>query len=161
MGSALTSLEEYLHTSYSPDCEYVDGVVRERHVGLRPHSGTLSNLIVLLWGEGRHVWPTVRLRTAPTRCRVPDVCVTVDDPRTDVFETPPFIVIEILAPEHTASHVLEKLGEYEAFGVRNIWAVDPWFRKAYIYRDRTFREVARLAIADDAISLPLDAVFDF
>src|SRR5579859_4154183 len=31
-------LEEYLHTSYSPDREYRDGVLIERNVGENPHS---------------------------------------------------------------------------------------------------------------------------
>jgi Uma2 family endonuclease len=28
---------------------------------------------------------------------VPDMCVILEDPRTDVFETPPLLVIEILS----------------------------------------------------------------
>ena len=27
------SVEEYLHTSYRPDCDYVDGEVQERNLG--------------------------------------------------------------------------------------------------------------------------------
>jgi hypothetical protein len=27
------SVEEYLHTSYQPDCDYVDGEVLERNLG--------------------------------------------------------------------------------------------------------------------------------
>ncbi len=40
MASAQTliSVEEYLKTSYSPDCDYVDGVVEERNLGERDHS---------------------------------------------------------------------------------------------------------------------------
>jgi hypothetical protein len=30
---ALVSVDEYLSTSYDPDCDYVDGVVEERNVG--------------------------------------------------------------------------------------------------------------------------------
>ena len=29
----LVSVEEYLHTSYQPDCDYVDGEVQERNLG--------------------------------------------------------------------------------------------------------------------------------
>jgi hypothetical protein len=35
MSTVLVALEEYLNTSYSPDREYVDGVVVERNVGGR------------------------------------------------------------------------------------------------------------------------------
>jgi len=31
--ASLVSLEEYLSTSYDPDCDYVDGAVLERNVG--------------------------------------------------------------------------------------------------------------------------------
>ena len=27
------SIEDYLHTSYSPDCDYVDGELQERNLG--------------------------------------------------------------------------------------------------------------------------------
>ena len=32
------SVEEYLKTSYEPECDYVDGEVQERNVGERDHS---------------------------------------------------------------------------------------------------------------------------
>jgi hypothetical protein len=32
------SVSEYLHTSYRPDCDYVDGVVEERNLGEFNHS---------------------------------------------------------------------------------------------------------------------------
>jgi len=31
--AATISLEEYLSTSYSPDCDFVDGQIEERNVG--------------------------------------------------------------------------------------------------------------------------------
>jgi hypothetical protein len=34
----LVSLAEYLRTSYDPDCDFVEGEVRERNVGKRKHS---------------------------------------------------------------------------------------------------------------------------
>ena len=34
----LVSVEEYLNTSYSPDCDYVDGEVLERNWGEWNHS---------------------------------------------------------------------------------------------------------------------------
>ena len=36
--SDLLTLEEYLRTSYRPDCEFVDGVLEERNVGEYEHS---------------------------------------------------------------------------------------------------------------------------
>ena len=36
--TVLVTEEEYLSTSYEPDCEYEDGVLIERNVGERDHS---------------------------------------------------------------------------------------------------------------------------
>ena len=41
----LASVNEYLSTSYHPDCEYIDGVILERNVGERDHSSFASALI--------------------------------------------------------------------------------------------------------------------
>ena len=40
MATAATpiTLDEYMSTSYSPDCEYIDGVVMERNVGQGKHA---------------------------------------------------------------------------------------------------------------------------
>ena len=37
-GSPLVPVDEYLNSSYSPDMEYVDGVLVERNVGTPAHS---------------------------------------------------------------------------------------------------------------------------
>ena len=44
------SVAEYLNTSYRPDCDYVDGEVRERNLGELDHSSTQSEIIVWLRG---------------------------------------------------------------------------------------------------------------
>ena len=38
LARTLVPVEEYLHTSYDPDCDYVDGEVVERNVGEWDHS---------------------------------------------------------------------------------------------------------------------------
>ncbi|MGI8743104.1 MAG: hypothetical protein ACR2NN_11155 [Bryobacteraceae bacterium] len=35
----LVTLEEYLTTGYSPDCDFVDDHIEERTLGASPHSG--------------------------------------------------------------------------------------------------------------------------
>lgn len=114
----MVSLEQYLHTSYEPECEYLDGVVVQRNTGERPHSAVLTNLIVGFYKaeSGRHVWPILRMRTGPSRIRVPDICVSLGDPKTDIMETPPFLCIEVVSPEDGFSYLLEKLEEYVAKG---------------------------------------------
>jgi Uma2 family endonuclease len=159
----VASIDDYLETDYSPDREFVDGAVVERHVGERPHSRVLGNVVFSLRNcdPRLFVWPEQRVRTIPNRCRVPDVCVTTQDPFTDVFETPPLICIEILSRRDEMSDVLEKLEEYSSAGVRNIWVVDPRRKKAFLY-DGGLREVTSgvLVTADEpVVELPLADVF--
>lgn len=161
--ATLISMEEYLDTSYSPDREYVDGIVVERHVGERPHSGAQGNIYFILRRDypKLFVWPEQRVRTVPgKRSRVPDVCVTLEDPLMDVFETPPFLCIEVLSRRDEMTKVLEKLQEYEAFGVPNIWLFDPRRKKAYTFRNGSLQPQAEaLTTADPEIQLGLDDVF--
>jgi Uma2 family endonuclease len=158
----LVSMEEYLDTAYSPDCEFVDGVVVARELGERPHSRIQSNLIFALRGLklSVFVWPALRMRTEPGRCRVPDLCVTVADPMEDVLTTPPLICIEILSSRDETGDVMEKLAEYLAFGVPHIWLIDPRRKKAFLF-DGALREVAgqSLTAPEAGIELPLDSVF--
>jgi Uma2 family endonuclease len=140
----------------------VDGVVVERHVGERPHSRVQSNPIVGFRQRYEHLfaWPEQRLRTVPDRrSRVPDVCVTLEDPQIDVFEEPPFLVIEILSKRDEMSTVLEKLAEYEEFGVPHIWLIDPRRKKAYTYEQGRQEGVMREALIAGDIQLPLEEVF--
>ena len=162
MSTVLVSLDEYLDTAYSPDREYVDGVVVERQVGERPHSRVQGNLIVFFGQRYEHLfaWPEQRVRTIPDRrSRVPDVCVTLEDPKIDVFEDPPFLVIEILSKRDEMGEVLEKLAEYEAFGVPHIRLIDPRRRKAFTYGTGCLQEAAGNALVAGEIHVPLEEVF--
>src|SRR3954451_7074073 len=94
------SLEEYLHTDYEPDVDYVDGVLEDRNVGKRDHSYFQGELIVLLHAQCRRLrarlFPEQRLQISASRCRVPDICIVLGKcPEEDVFITPPFLCIEI------------------------------------------------------------------
>jgi hypothetical protein len=48
---SLVSVEEYLKTSYSPDCDYVDGVVEERNFGERDHAWIQGKFAALILGR--------------------------------------------------------------------------------------------------------------
>src|SRR5882757_6730199 len=100
------SVEEYLHTVYRPDCDYVDGVVEERNLGERDHSGMQASLVIF-FGQfrkaGLAVWPEWRFQTKPTRFRIPDVVVTRGKPDEQILTKPPLLCIEILSPEDRVS----------------------------------------------------------
>lgn len=46
---------------------------------------------------------------APTRFRVPDVCVVKGEPAEQIFHTPPFICIEVLSKDDRLIEMLERV----------------------------------------------------
>lgn len=132
----LISLEEYLNTSYRPDCDFVDGHVLERHVGKRRHS--YAQMHIGIWfgsrAEQLRLEPLseLRMRVAPNRIRIPDVVVSeVPLPEEEVFTSPPYICIEVMSPEDTMARLQDRLNEYVAFGVPNVWVIDPWKHRGW------------------------------
>jgi Uma2 family endonuclease len=125
------SVEEYMHSTFENDAEYVEGRIVPRAVPKKPHSKMQSFLDRMLYQAGHplgyEVWPEQRVRTQkdPPRYRVPDLCVTQGEPSEDVFIEPPFLCVEILSPDDAAVDVWAKVHEYLAFGVAYVWIVDP------------------------------------
>jgi Uma2 family endonuclease len=159
------SVEEYLASSYHPDCDYVDGEVLERNVGEREHSYVQKRLTILLGAlEGRldiSVWPEVRVQMKSTRFRVPDLCVYRGPGPTDpVFRRAPFLCIEILSPEDRMSRMEEKLGDYFGAGVEIVWVIDPVRRAASVHTATGSENVLDgvLRTLDPAISLLLEEI---
>ena len=134
----LVSVEEYLHTAYDPDCDYVDGRIEERNVGEGPHSLLQTALGAFIFAQTRkmdiHVWTEQRVRVSATRYRIPDVCVTRGrGPVPRILESAPLICMEILSSEDRMPRVLRKLDEYVNLGVAHIWLFDPCERIGYSY----------------------------
>src|SRR5579872_3328065 len=108
--AALISVEEYLATSYSPDCDYVDGELIERNLGTRDHSTLQGELFAWFRDRRRELrlraFPEQRIRVSARRFRIPDVCVyTLPIPDEQVFTQPPYICVEVLSPEDTLSRL--------------------------------------------------------
>lgn len=162
----LVSEEEYLHTIYEPDCDFVDGQVLERNVGERQHS-ILQGELIVFFAARRKDWkiqcfPEQRVRVAPRRYRIPDVCVYREPaPRERVFTTPPFIAIEILSEDDRMSRLRVKIDDYLRFGVPYVWVIDPDRRKADVYTPPRFYEATDLILRTEnpALELPLAQMF--
>src|ERR1019366_6054906 len=124
------SVEQYLSTSYRPDCDYVDGEVLERNLGEIQHGLTQSEIVVYLRLKyprlrGRVITET-RVQTSATRFRIPDVCVLAEDaPREKIILTPPALCIEILSPEDRLNRTMQRLDDYFRMGVPVCWVIDP------------------------------------
>jgi Uma2 family endonuclease len=133
---SFVTVREYLRTSYSPDCEYVDGRIEKRNLGEKEHS-LLQKYFTLLFGFNEAVWgvvvyPELRTQVASTRYRIPDVLVVRAGVRFEhVLDQPPLIAIEILSPEDRLSGLQGKIDEYLAFGTEHVWIFDPQRRVAW------------------------------
>src|SRR5216683_2467071 len=100
----LVSVDEYLHTSYDPDCDYVDGAIVERNVGETDHSDCQGRIYAYLLNRGKllRIYPLVeeRVQVSASRFRIPDVCVVAGGkPSEQVLTKPPLVAIEILSKD--------------------------------------------------------------
>src|ERR1700690_2934314 len=112
----LISVEEYLATSYRPDCDYVDGRIEERNAGEWDH-GRLQLKIGAYFLARQREWNTYasteqRVQVLEGRFRVPDVCVTLGDPQEGFLTRAPFICIEVLSPEDRMIRVEKRIDDY-------------------------------------------------
>ncbi len=160
------SVEEYLATSYRPDCDYVDGEVVERNLGEWDHSSLQSAILVYFWNKYRSqgvlAVPEQRVQVKPTRFRVPDITVVPGKPGEQILTKPPFICIEILSPEDRMSRVQERITDYLEMGVPYVWIFDPQAKIAYTATAADgLCEVKTGLIRTDnpALELPLSEIF--
>ena len=129
---------EYLHTSYRPDCDYVDGFVLERNLGTHPH-GRLQTLIAAYLLQRERHWQIhavveVRLKIRERKYRVPDVMVLgVAALYPAVIEEPPLLCIEIVSPDDKLADLVIRAGDYLSMGVPITWILDPETKQAFIY----------------------------
>lgn len=133
-------LEVYLHSSYEPDAEYVDGEIEERGVGEYDHA-SWQHALEVWFAQHANRWnirvrPELRIQVAKTRFRVPDVTVLDrNQPIEQIITHAPIAVFEILSPEDTHSRLMRKLADYEAMGIPQIWVIDPKAGSFHRYRN--------------------------
>ena len=155
--ATLVSVSEYLATSYRPDRDYVDGELLERNVGEWDHSRLQALLLKhLLQYEdtfGLLVVAEQRVQVTPSRFRIPDLCVVRGNPGEQILTRPPLLCIEILSPDDRMSSMQERIDDFLAFGVENVWIVDPRRKKAY-WADSTGVHEATAGILE-AIGTPI------
>jgi Uma2 family endonuclease len=159
-------VEEYLSTSYRPDCDYVDGELEGRNAGEFDHS-VLQGLLFRLFFDSRDLWkvrvsPEQRVRLAPRKVRIPDVCVMpIENPREQVVTHPPLICIEILSRDDSLRKLRVRVDDYFNFGVDHVWIIDPGLRKAYVCSKTGFQEPegGALEIAGTPIRVVLSELF--
>jgi Uma2 family endonuclease len=133
---ALLSMDEYLRTSFDPDCDFINGEVVERNVGKRRHS--YAQVETASWFNLRKAayrlqsLTELRIQVGPGRVRIPDVVVCeLPIPDEEVFTTPPYLCIEVTSPDDRVAALQDRLDDYLQFGVPNIWVIDPWKHRGW------------------------------
>ena len=162
--STLIALDEYLQTSYRPDCDWVDGEVRERNMGDGPHA-YLQTFFVKYFGPreeqlGVEVFCERRMEVSPTRFRVPDVMlVRHGDTLERIVRTPPLLCIEVLSPDDTLDSMQDRVDDSLGMGVEHIWILNPRKRTAFRADTGGFHTVEELVVPGTGIRVATQEVF--
>ena len=157
-------VSEYLHTSYSPDCDYVDGELQERNWGELDHAEVQSALVHWFRSHDKEwnirAFTELRMQITPTRFRIADVClISRSEPADQVLRRPPIAIIEVLSPEDRISRYQERFGDYRQMGIRHIWVVDPQTRSGYDCSTGSSIETTSLAVENSPIAVDLSVIF--
>ena len=157
----LISVEEYLRTTYRPDCDYVDGEVRERNLGEFDHSSTQIEIGIWLRGKfprGR-VLTEQRVQVKAARFRIPDVCVLTEDaPREAIIRTPPLLCVEILSRDDRMSDILDRVKDYFEMGVPTCWIINPGARTGWTATPGHLAEATDGVLRAGDLEMPLAEV---
>ena len=161
----LISVDEYLRTSYRPDCDYVDGEVVERNWGERKHSSPQREILFFLAGRfpqlRKRLLPEQRVQVNASRFRIPDVCIiAADAPREEIITTAPELCIEILCPEDTVTRTLERIKEYLGMGVPTCWIIDPGRREGWVATPGLLEEATDGILRARDIEMPLAEILE-
>ena len=123
-------VEEYLHTSYSPDREYRDGVLMERNVGDNAHSllqialGSYARRRRKAWGV--QVYTEFRIRAREGWYPIPDVCIyALPAPIERYPSRMPLLWVEILSEDDRMIEVWDKAKDLVACGAPYVWIIHP------------------------------------
>lgn len=156
--------EQYLHTTFEYDAEFVRGEIVERAMPDRLHSTIQFRILMaigrLIQSFALFPYPELRLRLEARLFRVPDVCVFAGQaPKEDVPSEPPLLVVEILSKDDRHHDLMEKLEEYRVWGVQNIWVVDPHGKRFALYTATGLQYVSSLVLAAYPLELTPAALF--
>ena len=162
--SVLIPISEYLNTTYHPDCDYVDGKLKERNVGEKPH-GLLQSILSTIFMANRRSWGLVpiveqRVQTSETHFRIPDFCAIRPIAGEYIVQSPPVLCVEILSKGDSLTGIQERIDDYLGMGVENIWVFDPLKHIVYLATRRGFERVSGvLTIPDTSVQVNLGEVF--
>ncbi|HWE86482.1 MAG TPA: Uma2 family endonuclease [Terracidiphilus sp.] len=161
--TSLITVDEYLKTTADPDCEYVAGKIETRPAPLLDHSDWQA-VLLHFFGSRRlnlniRALPSLRMRVAPDRFRVPDVAVLSRlAPREQIVTHPPLAVFEILSPEDSMTRMLEKLADYERMGIGAIWVIKPKKPSYFQYAEGKLAPASVFALPGSSFHVPMEEI---
>ncbi len=129
-GETLIPVEEYQHTSYSPDREFRDGILVDRNVGDLAHS-LLQTALAAYSRRRRKTWEIevyagLRIWARQGWYPIPDVCIfALPAPTERVPTRMPLLWVEILSEDDRMIEVWNKAKELVACGAPYVWIIDP------------------------------------
>jgi Uma2 family endonuclease len=147
------SEEQYLHSTFEPDAEYVDGEIRMRPMGTYSHADWQQAILTWFLQHAKE-WniraiAELRTRVKPGRYRIPDVAVLDRaNPKEEIATVAPLAVFEVLSPDDKVQELYEKLDDYAAMGIPQIWVVDPKSGVCKQYVDSCLKPASRFALVD-------------
>lgn len=162
------SAEEYLNSSWHPDKEYVDGALVDRTVPTFPHA-MLQRLLIRFFEQFEEQCRFVAVPEARTqiieraRYRIPDILLCPRPlPKGRVVEAVPLGVIEILSPDDSMWHTLERFRDYASIGVGEIFLMDPERYVCHRFEGQSLIEVHAPVMdlrGNGTITLDTEAIF--
>jgi len=155
--------EQYLRMTFEHDAEFVHGEIVERAMPDYIH-GRLEGLLFAGFDslrQSHQLYPSVEVRSnlGPDVYRIPDVSVFAAPPHQTVPDTPPLVAIEILSKDDRHSDLMQKLEEYLAWGVANIWVVDPITKRFSAYTHLGLQNVSSFSLPDYPFQLTPSDLF--
>ena len=144
----------------------IDGELQERNGGELDHSDVQKRITALLDVAENHpflrVNQALRVQINPDRFRVPDVCVMRRSaPREQIVHAPPLLCIEVLSPSDTMVRMRERIADYFAIGVPEVWILNSVTRSAIVCRSEgEIKQIGgSLTVPETPIMLSLNEVF--
>lgn len=139
--TTLLTLEQYLNTPFEYEPEFSGGELIERSMPTPMHA-LLTVLLAARLQEAGWCLAAARVRLSTSVIRIPDLCVYHEFPKEKLPTSPPFVAVEIVSPDDRHEDLLTKLEQYRAWGIENVWVVEPELRKFHVYDSRGLTEVA-------------------
>jgi Uma2 family endonuclease len=149
-----------------PDCDFVNGQLRERTFGEYDHGRVQIALGAMLFAKQREwrirVATEVRLQVGENRSRVTDICVhAADAPIEQIVRHPPILCIEVLSPDDRIADIRDRISDYAEMGVARTWLIDFLSRSVIVCASKTTVEHSGgvLQVLGTSIRLSVPEIF--